>query len=62
VTLADSHNDRVFYPLFIESYTLHNMLSNNSYDSNHWSTPHLAEESENRLLETLRETPIGVSG
>ena len=46
VTLADSHNDRVFCPLFIESYTLHNMLSNNSYDSNHWSTPHLADMME----------------
>ena len=61
-TLADSHDDRRICSLLLAKHQLHSMLTNNSLDSNHWSTPHLAEASENHLLETLRETPIGVSG
>ena len=61
-TLADSHDDRRICSLFLAKHKLRSMLTNNSLDSNHWSTLHLAEASENHLLETLRETPIGVSG
>ena len=42
-------------------YTLKHMPMNGRISHRHFALRQ-AEESENHLLETLRETPIGVSG
>ena len=57
VTLADSHNDRVFCPLFIARYTLRNIFSINSRDNMCSLVQRHTNASENHLLEnTPRNT------